>query len=159
MCWCSLAARKGFVFVPSTMSPARHEALGRTVHRGAVPAITCLAMGPAAAMASLDVVLADTSRPIHAHQPQQCRMVDAYGHLFTTLLLTSGALGDRFGRRLALVAGLLICGTGSDPLALEEQGRADISGAGPYRHTAGPRSMPGRMAARKRWRSSSKAYG
>ncbi|GJO38654.1 hypothetical protein NJB1604_06190 [Mycobacterium marinum] len=91
-----------------------------------------------AAIASLNVALPDISRQIHAHRTQQCRIVDAYSQLFASLLLTCGALGDRFGRRMALVAGLIISGTGSDPLAPEEQRFAGISGDVPYRHTADP---------------------
>jgi MFS transporter, DHA2 family, integral membrane protein len=40
-------------------------------------------------------------------------IVDAYGLVFAGLLFTAAALGDRFGRKGALQAGLLIFGTGS----------------------------------------------
>jgi EmrB/QacA subfamily drug resistance transporter len=40
-------------------------------------------------------------------------MVDAYGLVFAGLLFTSGALGDRFGRKGALTVGLVVFGTGS----------------------------------------------
>ena len=40
-------------------------------------------------------------------------IVDAYMLVFAGLLLTAGALGDRFGRRRALTFGLLVFGAGS----------------------------------------------
>src|SRR6266508_1703567 len=40
-------------------------------------------------------------------------IVDAYGLVFAGLLFTAAALGDRFGRKGALQAGLIIFGTGS----------------------------------------------
>src|SRR3954465_12740654 len=45
-------------------------------------------------------------------------VVDAYMLVFAGLLLTAGSLGDRFGRKRALTAGLLIFGTGSVLAAL-----------------------------------------
>ena len=40
-------------------------------------------------------------------------IVDAYGLVFAGLLFTAAALGDRFGRKGALQAGLVIFGLGS----------------------------------------------
>jgi EmrB/QacA subfamily drug resistance transporter len=40
-------------------------------------------------------------------------IVDGYLLVFAGLLLTAGSIGDRFGRRTALVTGLLVFGTGS----------------------------------------------
>jgi EmrB/QacA subfamily drug resistance transporter len=50
-------------------------------------------------------------------------MVDSYLLVFAGLLLTTGTLGDRFGRKLALQAGLLLFGGGS--LAVLLVGSAD----------------------------------
>ncbi|HTC82239.1 MAG TPA: DHA2 family efflux MFS transporter permease subunit, partial [Acidimicrobiia bacterium] len=44
-------------------------------------------------------------------------VVDAYGFVFAGLLLTAGAIGDRFGRKGALTAGLLIFGGASTAAA------------------------------------------
>ena len=40
-------------------------------------------------------------------------IVDAYAVVFAGLLLTAGAIGDRFGRRRALLAGLVVFGVGA----------------------------------------------
>jgi EmrB/QacA subfamily drug resistance transporter len=54
-------------------------------------------------------------------------VVDAYMLVFAGLLLTAGSLGDRFGRRRALTAGLLVFGTGSVLAALSGSTGALIS--------------------------------
>src|SRR3712207_74350 len=51
--------------------------------------------------------------------------VDGYLLLFAGLLLTAGSLGDRFGRRRALVAGLVTFGLGS-ALAALSTGSAEL---------------------------------
>ena len=40
-------------------------------------------------------------------------MIDAYSLMFASLLLPAGAIGDKFGRRRALIVGLAIFGVGS----------------------------------------------
>src|SRR4029453_7193347 len=40
-------------------------------------------------------------------------IVDAYAVVFAGLLLSAGAIGDRFGRRRALVGGLVVFGIGA----------------------------------------------
>src|SRR5215467_9536225 len=40
-------------------------------------------------------------------------ILDAYGIVFAGLLLTAGAIGDRFGRKRALLSGLVVFGLGS----------------------------------------------
>ena len=47
-------------------------------------------------------------------------IVDGYLLVFAGLLLTAGSLGDRFGRRRALVTGLLVFGAGSLLAALSD---------------------------------------
>ncbi|HEV7886184.1 MAG TPA: MFS transporter [Acidimicrobiales bacterium] len=62
---------------------------------------------------TLNVALPTLIRDLHASTTELQWMVDAYGLVFAGLLLTSGALGDRFGRKGALQAGLVIFGLGS----------------------------------------------
>jgi EmrB/QacA subfamily drug resistance transporter len=79
-----------------------------------VTAVVCVALGAvAAAMASLNVALPDLARSTQATQTQLEWVIDAYSLVFAALLLPAGALGDRFGRRRALLAGLAVFGTGS----------------------------------------------
>jgi EmrB/QacA subfamily drug resistance transporter len=61
----------------------------------------------------LNVALPTLVRDLHASASQLQWMVDAYVLVFAGLLLTSGALGDRYGRKLALNAGMWIFGAGS----------------------------------------------
>ncbi|MFE1859412.1 MFS transporter [Streptomyces anandii] len=76
--------------------------------------VTCLALGTVvAAMASLNVALPDLARDTRASQTDLSWIIDAYSLVFASLLLPAGALGDRFGRRKALLAGLAVFGGGS----------------------------------------------
>lgn len=61
----------------------------------------------------LNVALPTLVRDLHASSTQLQWMVDSYGLVFAGLLLTAGALGDRFGRKGALVGGLVIFGAAS----------------------------------------------
>jgi EmrB/QacA subfamily drug resistance transporter len=61
----------------------------------------------------LNVTLPTLARDLGATGSELQWMVDAYILVFAGLLLTMGALGDRFGRKLALNAGLLIFVAGS----------------------------------------------
>lgn len=54
----------------------------------------------------LNVALPTITRELGASGAQLQWIVDAYTVLFACLLLVAGALGDRYGRRLTLVAGL-----------------------------------------------------
>ena len=61
----------------------------------------------------LNVALPTISRELDASSGQLQWIVDSYTLVFAGLLLTMGALGDRFSRRGALAAGLAIFGTAS----------------------------------------------
>ena len=81
---------------------------------GVITAVVCLALAAVvAAMASLNVALPDIARATHASQTELVWVIDAYSLAFASLLLPAGALGDRFGRRLTLIIGLVIFGGGS----------------------------------------------
>jgi EmrB/QacA subfamily drug resistance transporter len=84
------------------------------VNTSAVLAVVCVALGAvAAAMASLNVALPDLARSTGATQTQLEWIIDAYSLVFAALLLPAGALGDRYGRRRALIAGLAVFGGAS----------------------------------------------
>ena len=61
----------------------------------------------------LNVALPTLVRELGASASQLQWMVDAYILVFAGLLLTMGAIGDRFGRKRALSIGLLLFGAGS----------------------------------------------
>jgi EmrB/QacA subfamily drug resistance transporter len=66
----------------------------------------------------LNVALPTLARDLGATASQLQWMVDAYLLVFAGLLLTMGAAGDRFGRKLALNAGLLVFAAASAASAL-----------------------------------------
>ena len=61
----------------------------------------------------LNVALPTLVRELDASSTELQWIVDIYALVFAGLLLTAGALGDRFGRKGALTAGLVVFGTGS----------------------------------------------
>ncbi|HEX3300634.1 MAG TPA: MFS transporter [Actinomycetota bacterium] len=61
----------------------------------------------------LNVALPTLSKDLGATNSQLQWMVDAYVLVFAGLLLTTGSLSDRYGRRKALALGLIIFGVGS----------------------------------------------
>jgi EmrB/QacA subfamily drug resistance transporter len=90
---------------PPNETSARH---------GAITAVVCLALAAVvAAMSSLNVALPNIARSTNASQTSLAWIVDAYALTFAALLLPAGAFGDRYGRRVALLAGLSIFGLGS----------------------------------------------
>jgi len=79
-----------------------------------VLAVVCVALATVvSAVASLNVAIPSVARDIHATQTQLSWVIDAYALVFAALLLPGGAIGDRYGRRRALLAGLTIFGAGS----------------------------------------------
>jgi EmrB/QacA subfamily drug resistance transporter len=91
---------------PTPVSGTARSAAGEVNHR-AVTAVVCIALAAVvAAMSSLNVALPDIARSTHASETQLTWIIDAYSLLFASLLLPAGALGDRFGRRRMLLAGL-----------------------------------------------------
>jgi EmrB/QacA subfamily drug resistance transporter len=61
----------------------------------------------------LNVALPTIERDLDASAGDLQWIVDSYTLVFAGLLLTMGSLGDRFGRRRALVGGLVVFGAGS----------------------------------------------
>ncbi|MGZ8178550.1 MFS transporter [Williamsia sp. SKLECPSW1] len=76
--------------------------------------VACSALSAVvAAMASLNIALADIAPDIGASSTEITWLVDGYTLTLAALLLPSGALGDRFGRRGVLVVGLVVFGGAS----------------------------------------------
>src|SRR6201991_4176524 len=69
----------------------------------------CISLGAVvSAVSSLNVALPDLARATGASTTGLQWIVDAYALVFAGLLLPAGAIGDRFGRKGALQAGLAI---------------------------------------------------
>jgi EmrB/QacA subfamily drug resistance transporter len=82
--------------------------------RAAILRVMCLAlMMVVASVASLNVALPGIAEDTGASQTQLQWIVDAYAIVFAALLLPAGAIGDRFGRKPLLVAGLALFGAAS----------------------------------------------
>jgi EmrB/QacA subfamily drug resistance transporter len=75
----------------------------------------------------LNVALPTLVRELDASASQLQWIVDAYVLVFAGLLLTMGALGDRFGRKLALNAGLVVFGLASVAAAFSPSPEALIA--------------------------------
>ncbi len=61
----------------------------------------------------LNVAIPTLARDLHASTSELQWIVDSYTLVFAGLLLTTGSLSDRYGRRSALALGLVIFGIGS----------------------------------------------
>ena len=71
--------------------------------------VACLALSLVmASLVALNTALADIARETSASQTQLTWIVDSYTVVMACLLLPAGAIGDRYGRRGALVLGLAI---------------------------------------------------
>jgi EmrB/QacA subfamily drug resistance transporter len=83
-------------------------------HRGWILAVMCVALVMVVAGVSmLANAMPSISADIDASQSSQQWIVDSYALVLAALLLPAGALGDRFGRRGALIAGTAIFGIAS----------------------------------------------
>jgi len=77
--------------------------------QGLILAIMCLCLVlVVAAVSSLNVAIPTIVRELDPSSTEQLWIIDAYALVFAGLLLLCGALGDRFGRRYALIIGLVI---------------------------------------------------
>jgi EmrB/QacA subfamily drug resistance transporter len=81
----------------------------------------CLALSiVVSSVAMLNVALRDIAVDVGATQTEQLWIVDAYVLVLAALLLPAGALGDRFGRRTALLIGIVLFGASSLLAALSD---------------------------------------
>src|SRR4051812_39171877 len=89
-----------------------------TMGRSQSKPLILVALLLAAFVISLDTTLVNVTLPtltreLHATNSQLQWVVDAYNLVFAALLLTSGSLSDRFGRKGLLITGLVVFGTSS----------------------------------------------
>src|SRR6476660_10018659 len=64
-------------------------------------------------VAGLVTAIPTMQEELHASASEIQWILDAYAIVFAGALLTAGALGDRFGRKRALLTGLVVFGAGS----------------------------------------------
>lgn len=91
--------------------PGGEVALEDTGHpqRWRILAVLCTSLAVViVANTTLNVALPAMARDLSASTTELQWIIDAYGLVFAGLLFTAGTLGDRFGRKGALQAGLLI---------------------------------------------------
>src|SRR4051812_37260637 len=117
----------------STLAPhassTEQRSDGRDRRRWAVLAVVCLAVFVTVLDGTIvNVALPRLSLELDATTRQLQWIVDAYLVVFTGLLLAAGALGDRFGRKRALIAGLLIFGMTSAFAGLASDANTLIAG-------------------------------
>ena len=91
---------------------------GGTAHRAVLPTVMLSLATVVSAVASLNTAVPSIARDIRAGQTELAWIIDAYALVFAALLLLGGAIGDRYGRRRALAAGLAVFGAGSAVAAL-----------------------------------------
>ncbi len=96
--------------------------------RGVILAAMCLALVMVVAGVSmLANALPDLAADLGASQASQQWIVDAYALMLAALLLPAGALGDRYGRRGALIVGVSIFGAAAAAAALVDSTTALIA--------------------------------
>ena len=82
--------------------------------RAVLLGVMCLALAVVVGMlASLLVAVPDMAHDLGASEAELQWIMNAYGVAFAGLLLTGGALGDRYGRRAVLLTGLALFGVAS----------------------------------------------
>ena len=82
---------------------------GSTIRRGWTLLVACAGVALViASMVALNTALADIAVATSATQTQLTWIVDSYTLLLACLLLPAGAIGDRYGRRTALLVGLAV---------------------------------------------------
>src|ERR687898_469532 len=101
---------------PHVAAPAipLHEQPEIHARRWFLLAIMCLSLVLVVmSVSGLNTALPTIQRDLGASASELQWIVDSYAVVFAGLLLSAGAIGDRFGRRGALLAGLVVFGVGA----------------------------------------------
>lgn len=95
---------------------------------------------------ALNVALPTLSRELSATNSQLQWMVDAYSLVFAGLLFTVGAIGDRYGRKGILQAGLVLFGLATAYAAAFAETAGQLIGARVVMGAAGAMIMPATLS-------------
>ena len=106
--------------------------MGTRRTRAVLAVVAVALMTVVSAVSGLNVALPDLARSTGASQTQLTWIVDAYTVVFAGLLLFAGALGDRFGRKHLLTAGLVIFGLAAAGGMVTEDPTLLIGAPGPH---------------------------
>ena len=121
---------------------------GSKVRRGWTLFVACSGVALViASMVALNTALADIAVATSASQTQLTWIVDSYTLLLACLLLPAGAIGDRYGRRTALLVGLAIFAVASFAATGLRNPGADHRRAGARRRGCGVRHACDAVAA------------
>jgi len=102
------------VATPATPSIPLHERPEIHARRWFLLGILCLSLVLVVmSVSGLNTALPTMQRDLGASASELQWIVDAYAVVFAGLLLSAGAIGDRFGRRSALLGGLVVFGVGA----------------------------------------------
>ena len=104
----SPAPTPGVADVPLFEQPAVHD------RRWFLLGIMCLSLVMVVmAVSGLNVAIPSIQRSLGATATDLQWIIDSYSIIFAGLLLSAGAIGDRFGRKRALQGGLVLFGDAS----------------------------------------------
>ena len=92
------------------MSSQTSSALSPRQRRAVLGVVSVALMMVVSAVSGLNVALPSLARDTGASQGELQWVVDAYTMVFAGLLLPAGAVGDRYGRKGVLLAGLVVFG-------------------------------------------------
>ena len=101
---------------PDEQPDEQHDGISDDVYarRWPILAVLCVALLIVGIDGTIvNVALPSFVRELHASPSQLQWISDAYTLVFASFLLTAGSLGDKFGRRGALMIGLVVFGVGS----------------------------------------------
>jgi EmrB/QacA subfamily drug resistance transporter len=95
---------------------------------------------------SLNVALPKMSEALHLSNSQQQWVVDAYSLIFAGMLFTAGTLGDRFGRKGFMQAGVVLFGAASAYATFFAHSAAGVIGARAVMGIGGALVMPATLS-------------
>src|SRR5688572_16770519 len=95
---------------------------------------------------SLNVALPEMSQALDLSNSQQQWVVDAYALVFAGALFTAGTLGDRFGRKGFMQAGIVLFGLGSAYTTLLADSAIEVIGARAAMGLGGALVMPATLS-------------